>query len=81
MKPTDTRHLVMPTVAAGVLMAAYLLMRPYGDSTEASIGVRGWLAGIGSGVPRNAKRGRALRIGGRESARGAAPVGSIDWPC
>lgn len=27
-----TRHLVMPIVASGVLMAAYLLLRPYGDA-------------------------------------------------
>lgn len=36
MQSTDTRHLVMPTVAAGVLMAAYLLMRPYGDATSST---------------------------------------------
>ncbi|MGB3829197.1 MAG: hypothetical protein WA962_10520 [Ornithinimicrobium sp.] len=36
MRSTDTRHLVMPTVSAGVLMAAYLLMRPYGDATSST---------------------------------------------
>lgn len=29
--PTTTRHLIAPTIATGVLMAGYLLLRPYGD--------------------------------------------------
>lgn len=36
MRPIDTRHLVMPAASAGVLMAVYLLMRPYGDATSSA---------------------------------------------
>lgn len=31
MRSTTTRHLVMPAMASGLLMAIYLLLRPYGD--------------------------------------------------
>ncbi|QFG68417.1 hypothetical protein [Ornithinimicrobium pratense] len=34
-----SRHLLAPTVATGVLMAAYLLLRPYGDAQEDSTAV------------------------------------------
>lgn len=32
MRSTTPRHLVMPAVSSGVLMATYLLLRPYGDA-------------------------------------------------
>ncbi|WP_338749020.1 hypothetical protein [Janibacter alittae] len=36
MRPTTTRHLAMPAAASGLLMAAYLLLRPYGDGGSAT---------------------------------------------
>lgn len=47
MHTTDARHLVMPAAASGALMALYLLMRPYGDtsaaaSTQAAAFASGW---------------------------------------
>lgn len=32
MRSTTTHHLVMPAASSGVLIAAYLLLRPYGDA-------------------------------------------------
>ena len=34
MRSTNSRHVVMPAVSSGLLMAAYLLTRPYGDATS-----------------------------------------------
>ena len=34
MRSTDSRHLVMPAASSGLLMAAYLLTRPYGDAAS-----------------------------------------------
>lgn len=36
MRSTTTRHLVMPAAASGLLMATYLLLRPYGDHGSAT---------------------------------------------
>lgn len=36
MRSIDPRHLMMPALASGVLMAVYLLMRPYGDVTSST---------------------------------------------
>ncbi len=36
MRPTGTRHLAMPAASAGILMAAYLLLRPYGDAESST---------------------------------------------
>ena len=36
MRSTDTRHLAMPAASAGILMATYLLLRPYGDADSAT---------------------------------------------
>lgn len=36
MRSTDTRHLVMPAIASGALMALYLLLRPYGDAASST---------------------------------------------
>ena len=36
MSATTTRHLIAPTIATGVLMAGYLLLRPYGDVEQGS---------------------------------------------
>lgn len=36
MRSTTTRHLAMPAVASGSLMATYLLLRPYGDHGSAT---------------------------------------------
>lgn len=36
MRPTDTRHLAVPAASAGILMALYLLLRPYGDADSST---------------------------------------------
>lgn len=36
MRTIDTRHLVMPAASTGALMAAYLLVRPYGDAESST---------------------------------------------
>ena len=36
MRDHTTRHLVMPTISSGLLMAAYLLLRPYGDTASST---------------------------------------------
>lgn len=36
MRSTTPRHLVMPAASSGVLLAAYLLLRPYGDAGSAT---------------------------------------------
>ena len=36
MRTDDTRHLAMPAASAGILMAAYLLLRPYGDADSST---------------------------------------------
>lgn len=36
MRSTDIRDLAMPAASSGVLMAAYLLIRPYGDATSST---------------------------------------------
>lgn len=36
MRDHTTRHLVVPTGSSGLLMAVYLLLRPYGDASSAT---------------------------------------------
>lgn len=38
MDRNDTRHLAMPAASAGILMASYLLLRPYGDADSSTSG-------------------------------------------
>lgn len=40
MRALTPRHLIVPTVGAGVLMAFYLLLRPYGDADSATEAAR-----------------------------------------
>lgn len=36
MRSTTTQHLVMPAASSGLLMAVYLLLRPYGDAASST---------------------------------------------